>query len=104
MYVMMHADSTSTVIIHSLFPFHIYCHSSSQTKDPENPPDLVISADTIVLLPSETTDNTARILEKPGSKVANMDMLEDQNGKTVKVITGVNVVFPSVHRPGYAVK
>lgn len=75
-----------------------------QNKDPEHAPDIVISADTIVLLPSDTPASSARILEKPGSKAANLDMLEDQNGKTVKVITGVNVIYPSVQTPGYAIK
>jgi predicted house-cleaning NTP pyrophosphatase (Maf/HAM1 superfamily) len=33
-----------------------------------------------------------------------MTMLEDQNGRTVKVITGVNVIFPTIQTPGYAIK
>lgn len=31
-------------------------------------------------------------------------MLEDQNGRTVKCITGVNVVYPSLQSPGYKIK
>lgn len=76
----------------------------SQTESPDNPPDLVISADTIVLLPGETDDEPATILEKPGSKANNLKMLQDQNGRTVKCITGVNVVFPTLHNPGYAIQ
>lgn len=71
---------------------------------PETAPDLVISADTIVLLPSDSPAFPARILEKPGSKAANLKMLEDQNGKAVKCITGITVIFPSLQHPGYIVK
>lgn len=86
------------------WPSDLFMSSKVKLKNPDNPPDLVISADTIVLLLSDSPAYPAQILEKPGSKHKNLEMLQDQNGKTVKCITGVNVVFPSIQNPGYTIK
>jgi septum formation protein len=48
---------------------------------PDDPPDLVISADTVVLL-------DGAILEKPGTKSANLVMLLDLNARVHDVVTG----------------
>ncbi|CEQ41158.1 SPOSA6832_02836 [Sporobolomyces salmonicolor] len=65
---------------------------------PEDPPDLVIGADTIVILagPNPT------ILEKPRSKADQMDMLESYSGAQVQVVTGVTLVQPQIATPGYS--
>lgn len=45
-------------------------------ESPENPPDLVIAADTIIVYGEE-------ILEKPADKVDNLRMLADMSGHSV---------------------
>ncbi|KAG8951247.1 hypothetical protein FRC04_006486 [Tulasnella sp. 424] len=82
--------------------------------DPDNPPDLVIGADTVVLSRIEpSTSNVSaglehairpEILEKPTSKADNLRMLLDLNGRSCEVVTGVSVVFPILTAPGYAIK
>lgn len=81
---------------------------------PDDPPDLVIGADTVVLThqmpglssmqyadaPPEPQD----VLEKPHSKEDNMRMLLDLNGGVCEVVTGVTVVFPVLEAPGYKMK
>ncbi|PFH48009.1 hypothetical protein AMATHDRAFT_6227 [Amanita thiersii Skay4041] len=79
--------------------------------DPDNPPDLVIAADTIVLThvqPSTSQtdysilpDYKQELLEKPTSKADNMRMLLDLNGNVCEVVTGVTVVYPVLTSPGY---
>ena len=88
-------------ILVAVLPLPLYV---SQRNNLENPPDLVISADTIVLLPADSIGDSAQILEKPGSKAKNLSMLEKQNGRKLKCITGVNIVYPSLHNPGYAIR
>ena len=73
-------------------------------SNPENPPDLVISADTIVILPSQSPTYPDQILEKPGNKQNHLKMLEEQNGQTVKCITGVNIIYPTLQNPGFAIR
>ncbi|KAJ7471072.1 Maf Ham1 [Mycena latifolia] len=78
--------------------------------DPENAPDLVIAADTVVLthaLPSTTQtsyqmlpETKQELLEKPSSKEDNMRMLLDLNGGVCEVVTGVVVVYPILTSPG----
>ncbi|KIO16730.1 hypothetical protein M407DRAFT_85682 [Tulasnella calospora MUT 4182] len=73
--------------------------------DPENPPDLVIAADTVVLSRIEPAtsnlgaglehDIRPEILEKPTSKADNLRMLLDMNGRSF---------FPILTAPGYAIK
>ncbi|KAL8287597.1 hypothetical protein RQP46_003455 [Phenoliferia psychrophenolica] len=66
--------------------------------NPEDPPDLVISADTIVVLPPPSSS----ILEKPRNIVDQYSMLQDYNGSTVEVITAVTLVQPQIANPGYS--
>ncbi|KDQ58961.1 hypothetical protein JAAARDRAFT_205959 [Jaapia argillacea MUCL 33604] len=82
-------------------------------QDPENPPDLVIGADTIVLssiLPSttqyvdENAHHNQEILEKPETEEDNMRMLMDLNGGVCEVVTGVSIVYPILSSPGYEIK
>ncbi|KIO09550.1 hypothetical protein M404DRAFT_131877 [Pisolithus tinctorius Marx 270] len=70
--------------------------------DPDDPPDLVIGADTVVFthaLPATTlemeTGTRQELLEKPTSKVDNLRMLLDLNG---------SVFYPILTAPGYAVR
>ncbi|KAJ7069806.1 inosine triphosphate pyrophosphatase-like protein [Mycena amicta] len=80
-------------------------------EDPENPPDLVIAADTVVLshAPPSTSqtgfdslpDVPQELLEKPSSKEDNMRMLLDLNGGICEVVTGLVVVYPILTAPGY---
>ncbi|KAJ7149888.1 inosine triphosphate pyrophosphatase-like protein [Mycena crocata] len=80
-------------------------------SDPENAPDLVIAADTVVLshaLPSTSQTPyemlpgmTQELLEKPKSKEDNFRMLLDLNGGVCEVVTGVVVVYPVLTSPGY---
>ena len=75
--------------------------SRSQRGDPENGPDLVIGADTVVLTHaqplssdiaySELPSMLQELLEKPESKEDNLRMLQDLNGSVCEVVTGVSL-------------
>ncbi|KAJ2934073.1 hypothetical protein H1R20_g3025, partial [Candolleomyces eurysporus] len=83
-------------------------------ENPDDAPDLVIAADTVVLthvqpiasnisyslLPSDQQD----LLEKPSTKEDNLRMLMDLNGHVCEVVTGVVVVFPVLQSPGYKIQ
>ncbi|KZT51991.1 Maf/Ham1 [Calocera cornea HHB12733] len=82
-------------------------------EDPEDPPDLVIAADTVVLssvtmsAPGSALPNgepMPEILEKPASQADNLRMLLDLNGHKCEVVTGVTIVYPILIAPGYAIK
>lgn len=72
-----------------------------QSTDPENGPDLVIGADTVVLTHaqplssdvaySELPSMRQELLEKPESKADNLRMLQDLNGSVCEVVTGVSL-------------
>ncbi|KAJ7784586.1 inosine triphosphate pyrophosphatase-like protein [Mycena metata] len=82
--------------------------------DPDNAPDLVIAADTVVLshaLPSTSQTSyemlpevTQELLEKPTSKEDNFRMLLDLNGNVCQVVTGLVVVYPVLTSPGYMIR
>jgi len=81
------------------------------TDAPDDPPDLVIGADTVVFthaLPSTSiemeTGVRQELLEKPSSKEDNMRMLMDLNGSVCEVVTGVSLVYPILSAPGYEIK
>lgn len=65
--------------------------------DPEDPPDLVISSDTVII-------HQDQIMEKPMTRKENLRMLEDLNGRTHDVWTAVTVIAPQVAIPGYSVR
>ncbi|GAA6016281.1 hypothetical protein JCM10207_000456 [Rhodosporidiobolus poonsookiae] len=67
-------------------------------QNPEDPPDLVIGADTVVILGG--TDPT--ILEKPSSPEEQLSMLQSYQGQPVQVVTGVTIVQPQLATPGYS--
>ena len=80
--------------------FRVQRHSEiQQAEDPDNPPDLVIAADTVVLThaapvvgqvhESLLPPMTQEILEKPVDKEDNLRMLLDLNGGICEVVTGV---------------
>ncbi|KAJ3842878.1 inosine triphosphate pyrophosphatase-like protein [Lentinula raphanica] len=83
-------------------------------EDPDNAPDLVIAADTVVLThaqPSTSqTDYTLlpsigqELLEKPKDKKDNLRMLMDLNGQVCEVVTGVTIAYPILTAPGYALR
>jgi len=83
-------------------------------QDPDDPPDLVIGADTVVLTHIETggfggdssllPQSRPDILEKPTSKDDNLRMLLDLNGGVCEVVTGVTLVYPILTAPGYQIK
>jgi len=80
-------------------------------ETPDDAPDLVISADTVVFthaLPSTTmemeTGVRQELLEKPSSKEDNLRMLLDLNGGVCEVVTGVSLVYPILSAPGYEIK
>ncbi|KAJ3512007.1 hypothetical protein NLJ89_g3771 [Agrocybe chaxingu] len=72
-------------------------------ENPEEAPDLVIAADTVVLThPQPVTSDTSysllppqnqELLEKPSSKEDNLRMLLDMNGNVCEVVTGLAVVL-----------
>jgi len=72
-----------------------------QSADPENGPDLVIGADTVVLTHaqpissdvaySELPSMRQELLEKPENKADNLRMLQDLNGSVCEVVTGVSI-------------
>ncbi|PPR04813.1 hypothetical protein CVT24_007073 [Panaeolus cyanescens] len=84
------------------------------TDDPDNAPDLVIAADTVVLTHAQpmTSDMSysllpeanQELLEKPTSKEDNLRMLLDMNGAVCEVVTGVVLVYPILTAPGYGIK
>ncbi|KAG9314818.1 Maf Ham1 [Chiua virens] len=81
------------------------------TENPDNPPDLVIGADTVVFthaLPSTTLEmelgTRQELLEKPTSKADHVRMLQDLNGNVCEVVTGVSLVYPVLTIPGYATR
>ncbi|CCL99930.1 uncharacterized protein FIBRA_01955 [Fibroporia radiculosa] len=81
---------------------------------PDDAPDLVIGADTVVLThpmpgltsfaPQDIPLTPQDLLEKPISKADNMRMLLDVNGGVCEVVTGVSVVYPVLEAPGYKIK
>ncbi|TFK32487.1 inosine triphosphate pyrophosphatase-like protein [Crucibulum laeve] len=83
-------------------------------EDPDNAPDLVIAADTVVLTHAQPNTSevhysmlpqiTQELLEKPASKEDNLRMLLDMNGGVCEVVTGVVVVYPILTSPGYQIK
>ncbi|EST06250.1 Maf-like protein [Kalmanozyma brasiliensis GHG001] len=67
------------------------------TENPEDPPDFVISADTVVV-------KDEVIMEKPKDQQDNLRMLADLNGSSCEVVTGVTVVWPIIKAPGFAMR
>ncbi|KAJ8080685.1 hypothetical protein AAF712_008388 [Marasmius tenuissimus] len=84
------------------------------TENPDEAPDLIIAADTVVLThaqPSTTQtgynvlpDMAQELLEKPLDKADNLRMLMDLNGSVCEVVTGVTLVYPVLQAPGYAIR
>ncbi|KAA1467277.1 Maf/Ham1 [Dentipellis sp. KUC8613] len=84
------------------------------TENPDDGPDLVIGADTVVLTHpqpslsqvaySELPAGSQELLEKPDGKADNLRMLLDLNGQVCEVVTGVSIVFPILTAPGYAIR
>lgn len=70
-------------------------------QNPDDPPDLVIGADTVVLTHAKpSTSDVAyselpgirqELLEKPDTKAENLRMLLELNGAVCEVVTGVSV-------------
>ncbi|KAG6370837.1 Maf Ham1 [Boletus reticuloceps] len=86
-------------------------YESLVTENPDDAPDLVIGADTVVFthaLPSTTLEMESGIrqelLEKPNSKADHLRMLQDLNGNVCEVVTGVSLVYPVLTAPGYATR
>ncbi|KAF7972236.1 hypothetical protein HWV62_18646 [Athelia sp. TMB] len=79
-------------------------------ENPDNAPDLVIGADTVVLTHAQPTtsqtgfsvlpDTVQHLLEKPLDKDDNLRMLLDMNGSVCEVVT----VYPVLTSPGYDIK
>jgi len=89
----------------------VQVYESLVIDNPDDPPDLVIGADTVVFthaLPSTTLEmelgTRQELLEKPASKEDNLRMLQDLNGSVCEVVTGVSLVYPVLTAPGYAIK
>ncbi|KAI6098142.1 Maf Ham1 [Pisolithus sp. B1] len=79
--------------------------------DPDDPPVLVIGADTIVFthaLPATAlemeTGTRQELLEKPTSRADNLRMLLDVNGGVCEVVSGVSLVYPILTARGYAIR
>jgi septum formation protein len=85
----------------STFFFPASSNDDIQRADPDNGPDLVIGADTVVLTHaqpvtsdvaySELPDVQQELLEKPENKVDNLRMLQELNGTVCEVVTGVSL-------------
>ncbi|GAA5943532.1 hypothetical protein JCM3775_001386 [Rhodotorula graminis] len=67
-------------------------------ESPDDAPDLVIGADTVVILPGPEPT----ILEKPMNKDDQLKMLESYQDAVVEVATGVTIVQPQLSMPGYS--
>ncbi|KIL58294.1 hypothetical protein M378DRAFT_1026250 [Amanita muscaria Koide BX008] len=79
------------------------------TADPDNSPDLVIAADTVVLTQAQASalqseDVRQDVLEKPSDKEDNLRMLLDLNGNVCEVVSGVTVAYPILTAPGYRIR
>ncbi|TCD61346.1 hypothetical protein EIP91_008573 [Steccherinum ochraceum] len=81
--------------------------------DPDDAPDLVIAADTVVLTHpapnvmggfEEQDKGPQEILEKPETQEDNYRMLLDLNGGICEVVTGISLVYPVLEAPGYKIK
>ncbi|SPC60917.1 related to Maf-like protein C3G6.03c [Ustilago sp. UG-2017b] len=66
-------------------------------ENPEDPPDFVISADTVVV-------KDEVIMEKPVDQQDNLRMLADLNGNKCEVVTGVTVIWPVIEVPGFQMR
>ncbi|KAK1920810.1 inosine triphosphate pyrophosphatase-like protein [Papiliotrema laurentii] len=81
-------------------------------QDDRNPPDLVISADTVVIFPPEKETReggryhgeVSEIMEKPVNKDEQTKWLNLMSGRTAEVVTGVTIVYPCVEAPGYKIE
>ncbi|TIA89674.1 hypothetical protein E3P99_01958 [Wallemia hederae] len=80
-------------------------------------PDLIISADTVVLTPDDAPSlskgrswddasepMTYTICEKPIDRADQFRMLADASGRELQVVTGVCITYPILQAPGYAQK
>ncbi|KAG7088531.1 hypothetical protein E1B28_012514 [Marasmius oreades] len=84
------------------------------SENPDEPPDLVIAADTVVLTHAQPSTSQAdysvlpdvnqELLEKPSNKEDNLRMLMDLNGSVCEVVTGVTLVYPVLQSPGYSIR
>ncbi|CAH7685781.1 inosine triphosphate pyrophosphatase-like protein [Phakopsora pachyrhizi] len=78
-------------------------------SSPDQPPDLVIAADTVIQSTS-ADDEVPRIIEKPVSRQSQLLTLSElvdlssSKDSRIEVVTGVSVVYPIVSSPGYRVK
>ena len=91
----------STLTLSHFSEIFAVLHFSFQRADPENGPDLVIAADTVVLTHvqpfssgvgySELPSVKQELLEKPADKADNLRMLQDLNGSVCEVVTGVSL-------------
>ena len=82
-------------------PFKRRFFFALQRADPENGPDLVIGADTVVLTHAQPVSSDVayselpavqqELLEKPVNKADNLRMLQDLNGSVCEVVTGVSL-------------
>ncbi|KII84362.1 hypothetical protein PLICRDRAFT_46259 [Plicaturopsis crispa FD-325 SS-3] len=83
-------------------------------ENPDDPPDLVIAADTVVLTHAQPVgsqisysllpETQQDLLEKPVDEEDNLRMLLDLNGSVCEVVTGVSIVYPVLASPGYEIK
>ncbi|KAL0581005.1 hypothetical protein V5O48_000999 [Marasmius crinis-equi] len=88
------------------------------TENPDNAPDLVVAADTVVLTHAQPSTSQVgynllpevnqELLEKPQNKSDNLRMLMDLNGNVCEVVTGVTIavykVYPVLQSPGYSIR
>lgn len=91
----------SAILLHYLSFHHYTFLALGQIENPDDGPDLVIGADTVVLTHAQpSTSQTSysdlpqtrqELLEKPDSKADNLRMLLDLNGSVCEVVTGVTV-------------
>ncbi|CAO1636228.1 unnamed protein product [Sympodiomycopsis kandeliae] len=66
-------------------------------ENPEDPPDLVIAADTVVIKGDE-------IMEKPLDPVDHARMIAELNDGECEVVTGVSIIHPILQQPGYQLR
>ncbi|WVQ83550.1 septum formation protein Maf [Cryptococcus sp. DSM 104549] len=76
-----------------------------------DPPDLVISADTVVIFPPEKDTveggvahgEVSEVLEKPINKDEQAKNLALMAGRECEIITGISIVYPVLEQPGFKV-
>ncbi|MBW0516490.1 hypothetical protein O181_056205 [Austropuccinia psidii MF-1] len=86
----------------------IEVYSKVLKQSPDQAPDLVIGADTVIQTFLPGSDQFPKILEKPTSPEDHLFMLEElfnlPHEAKIEAVSGIAIVYPILTSPGYTVK